>query len=114
MVNLAWWNGLDPQVRAFLEQTFREVEEAQWRLGAQLTQDAIECNIGNAEGCRIFEVAKTRPMKLVAATAEDNARARQILVDVVLPNWVKRCGGKCGDAYNAAVAPISGVRHTAK
>ena len=114
VVNLAWWNKLDPPVREFLDRTFQEVEEAQWRLGAQLTQDAIECNIGNVDGCRIFTVVKTRPMKLVPATAEDNARARQILVDVVLPNWVKRCGTKCGDAYNAAVAPISGVRFTAK
>ena len=85
IVNLAWWNQLDPPVREFLEKTFREVEEAQWRLGAQLTQDAIECNIGNADGCRIFTVVKTHPMKLVPATAEDNARARQILVDVVAP-----------------------------
>jgi TRAP-type transport system periplasmic protein len=114
VVNLAWWNRLDPPVREFLDKTFQEVEEAQWRLGAQLTQDAIECNIGNADGCRIFTVVKTRPMKLVQATAEDNARARQILVDVVLPNWVKRCGARCGDAYNAAVAPISGVRFVAR
>jgi hypothetical protein len=28
-----------------------------------------------------------------------------MLVDVVLPNWVKRCGAQCGEAFNASVAP---------
>ena len=112
LVNLAWWNKLDPQVRAFLEKTFREVEDAQWRLGAELTQDGIECNIGNAAGCKIFTVVTSRPMTLVKASDADVARGRQILLDVVLPNWVKRCGTRCGEAFNEAIAPISGVRFT--
>jgi hypothetical protein len=33
---------------------------------------------------------------------------------VVLPNWVKRCGPKCGDIYNEVIAPISGVRYAAR
>jgi TRAP-type transport system periplasmic protein len=114
LVNLAWWNKLDPQVREYLEKTFRDVEEAQWKLGMELTQDGIECNIGNAERCKIFTVLKDRRLVWVKASDADNARARQILTDVVLPNWVKRCGAQCGEAYNAAVAPISGVRYTPK
>jgi TRAP-type transport system periplasmic protein len=114
LVNLAWWNRLDPQVREYLEKTFRDVEEAQWKLGMELTQDGIECNVGNAERCRIFTVLKDRRLVWVKASDADNARARQILTDVVLPNWVKRCGAQCGEAYNAAVAPISGVRYTPK
>jgi TRAP-type C4-dicarboxylate transport system substrate-binding protein len=114
LVNLAWWNKLDPPVRAFLEKTFREVEEAQWTLGAELTQDGIECNVGNAAACKIFTPLKERRLIWVKATDADNARARQILTEVVLPNWVKRCGARCGDAYNEAVAPISGVRFAPK
>ena len=37
--------------------------------------------------------------------------ARKVLVDVVLPNWVKRCGAQCGAAFNAAIAPIAGVKY---
>jgi TRAP-type C4-dicarboxylate transport system substrate-binding protein len=110
LVNLAWWNKLDSAVRDYLEKTFHEVEDAQWRLGAELTQDGIECNVGNAAACKIFTVVKNRPLTWVKATDADNARARQILTEVVLPNWVKRCGARCGDAYNEAVAPIAGVR----
>jgi hypothetical protein len=111
---VTWWNRLDPQVREFLEKTFRDVEEAQWKLGAELTQDGIECNVGNAERCRIFTVLKDKRLTWVKASDADNARARQILTEVVLPNWVKRCGPQCGDAYNAAVAPIPGVRYAPK
>lgn len=114
MVNLAWWNKLDPAVREFLEKTFREVEDAQWKLGAELTQDGIECNVGNAAACRIFTPLTDRRLVWVKATDADNARARQILTDVVLPNWVKRCGAQCGEAYNQAVAPISGVPYVPK
>ena len=113
MVNLAWWNKLDPAVRTFLETTFHDVEDAQWKLGLELTQDGIECNIGNAAGCKIFTVVKTRPMTLVKATDADNARARQILTEVVLPNWVKRCGPQCGEAFNEFLSPISGVKYRA-
>lgn len=108
MVNLAWWNKLEPAVRAYLERTFAEVEAAQWKLGAEMTQDGIDCNIGNAAACKIFTLVK-KPMVLVRATDADNARARQILADVVLPNWVKRCGMHCGAVYNEFAAPISGV-----
>ncbi len=113
MVNLAWWNKLDPQVRTFLEGYFAKVEAAQWKLGADLTQDGIECNIGNAAGCRIFTNLTDKKMTLVKPSDADNARARQVLVDVVLPNWVKRCGAKCGEAFNQSIAPIAGVKYRA-
>jgi TRAP-type C4-dicarboxylate transport system substrate-binding protein len=111
MVNLAWWNKLDPQVRSFLENYFARLEDAQWKLGADLTQDGIECNVGNAAGCKIFTLLGDRKMALVKPSDADNARARQVLVDTVLPSWVKRCGARCGDAFNEHVAPLTGVKY---
>jgi hypothetical protein len=32
----------------------------------------------------------------------------------VLPNWVKRCGARCGDVFNEVVAPIAGVKYAAQ
>ncbi len=111
MVNLAWWNKLDPQVRAFLQDYFTKVEEVQWKLGSELTQDGIECNVGNAAGCKIFGLLSDKKMTLVKPTDADVARGRQVLVDVVLPNWVKRCGARCGEIFNEIVAPLSGVKY---
>ena len=110
-VNLAWWNKLDPAVRGFLEKTMAAVEEAQWKLGAEVTQDGIDCNIGNAAGCRIYTLVKDKPMTEVKATAADRAKLREALTATVLPGWVKRCGAKCGDIYNQVIAPISGVKY---
>ncbi|MFC7539520.1 TRAP transporter substrate-binding protein DctP [Siccirubricoccus deserti] len=38
MVNVAWWNRLDPQVRSFIEAALREVNDKQWELGAAATR----------------------------------------------------------------------------
>ncbi len=111
MVNLAWWNKLDPQVRAFLENYFVKLEDAQWKLGLELTQDGIDCNIGNAAGCKIFGLLTDKKMTLVKPSEADNAYARKMLVEVVLPSWVKRCGARCGETFNEVLAPITGVKY---
>ena len=113
MVNLAWWNKLDPQVRTFLENYFAKLEDVQWKLGSELTQDGIDCNIGYAAGCKIFGLLTDRKMTLLKPTDADNARARQVLVETVLPNWVKRCGARCGDIFNETAAPLTGVKYRA-
>ena len=49
MVNLAWWNKLDPAVRTALEATFAEINDKQWALGDAATRDGLDCAIGKAE-----------------------------------------------------------------
>jgi TRAP-type C4-dicarboxylate transport system substrate-binding protein len=113
-VNLAWWNKLDPAVRNFVEGQLKAVQAAQWGLGAEVTQDGIDCNIGNAAGCKIHTLVTNKPMTVVQATADDKKKLADALSGVVLPGWVKRCGAKCGDVYNEVIAPISGVKYVAK
>ncbi len=109
MVNLAWWNRLDPAVRTYLEATFAEMEAKLWELGDVGTRDGIDCNIGLRDKCKLNQLAP-RPMTEVPGTAEEAARLRQIFETVILPGWVKRCGARCGQVYNEVIAPISGVR----
>lgn len=52
-VNLAWWNKLDPSVRAEFEKTFAAIENAQWKLGVESTEDGVACNVGRADGCKL-------------------------------------------------------------
>ena len=47
----------------------------------------------------------------VWSTDADRAKLREALTATVLPGWVKRCGAKCGEIYNQAIAPISGVKY---
>jgi len=113
--NLAWWNKQPADVRKFLEDSFKELTEKQWQFGGvELTQDGIDCNSGRAPGCKVGSLAKDKPMVEVKPTDADRAALKKILAESVLPSWVKRCGARCGDIYNDVVAPISGVRYTAK
>jgi TRAP-type C4-dicarboxylate transport system substrate-binding protein len=109
MVNVSWWNRLDPAVRAFLEGTFKEMSDKLWELGDAATRDGLDCATGKAEGCRIHTLA-TRPMTEVNATEGDRAQLREILEKTVLPGFVRRCGARCGETFNQVVAPLAGVR----
>lgn len=31
----------------------------------------------------------------------------------VLPNWVKRCGARCGEIFNDTAAPLTGAKYRA-
>lgn len=111
-VNLAWWNKLDPAVRKMLEETFAQVEAAQWKMGQQATDDGVACNTGKADACKMHTLVAKNPMVGVASDDASNAEIKKVFVRDVLPNWVKRCGDKCGVTYNEIVAPITGVQYT--
>ncbi|MBI3517069.1 MAG: TRAP transporter substrate-binding protein [Proteobacteria bacterium] len=113
-VNVSWWNKLDPAVQAFLAAAIKEMEDKQWALGAEATQDGLDCNTGKAAGCKIHTLVTKDPMTVVAPTEADKAQLKKILSDNVLPGWVKRCGERCGEVYNQVVAPITGVKYAAK
>lgn len=113
-VNLAWWNKLDPAVRDFLQKVMTEVQEKQWALGLELTEDGVACNAGQKDGCKIGRVVDDKPMTVTRATDADIATLKASLTDVVLPAWVKRCGARCGEIYNRVVAPITGVKYEPK
>jgi hypothetical protein len=110
-VNLAWWNKLDAPVRDFLQKVMKEVEDEQWRLGLELTEDGVACNSGRREACKIGRLVESRPMTVTPATQADTETLRASLTSVVLPAWVKRCGERCGETYNRLVAPITGIRY---
>jgi TRAP-type C4-dicarboxylate transport system substrate-binding protein len=113
-VNLAWWNKLEPSIRAEFEKTFAAVENAQWKLGEDATEDGVACNVGRAEGCsgKLATLVK-KPMAEVKAQANEASLIQANLADTVLPAWVKRCGDRCGVVYNEVIAPITGVKYTA-
>lgn len=110
-VNLAWWNRQTPEVRAFLEDGFKRVADAQWELGAVATQDGIDCNLGLADKCRIHTtVPEARHMIEVVPSQADLDSIKTTFRDTVLPAWVRCCGARCAEIYNEVIAPIFGVR----
>jgi hypothetical protein len=79
VANLAWWNKLDPAVRDFIQATFKDVEDQQWALGAEATEDGIACNSGKREGCKIGHVVENRPMTVTRPTDADMETLRASL-----------------------------------
>lgn len=112
-VNLAWWKKLDAATRGLLEQTFTQIQDAQWALGAEATTDGVDCNLGLAAGCRMHALVK-RPMVEVKPAADVPAAVQRIMTSDVLPGWVKRCGERCAAIYNEVVAPITGIKYAGK
>jgi TRAP-type transport system periplasmic protein len=113
-VNLSWWNKLDPAVRDLITATMKEVEEKQWQLAAELTDVGIACNIGDAKKCTSGTVVEKNPLILGEPNPADKDKLMNALTQNILPSWVKRCGVQCGELYNKVVAPITGIRYTAK
>lgn len=108
-VNLAWWNKLDPAIRAQFEKTFAAIQEAQWKLGVEATEDGIACNVGRAADCKLHALVK-RPMVEVKPQGNIVATLQKELAEDVLPGWIKRCGDRCAAVYKEVIEPISGIK----
>ncbi len=112
-VNLAWWNKLEPAIRAQFEKTFAEMQEAQWALGVEATNDGVACNVGRADGCKMHSLMK-KPMVEVKPQGNMVAVLQKELAEDVLPGWIKRCGDRCATVYNDVIAPITGIKYTGR
>ena len=109
-VNLAWWNGLDPDVQTFLTKLYDAVEDGEWKLVDTGWADGIACNMGEADKCSIGTLAKgDEVMSETGPSDADLATVKDILKSTVLPAWIKRCGSAtCGEQFNKLVAPVVG------
>jgi TRAP-type C4-dicarboxylate transport system substrate-binding protein len=108
-VNLSWWNKLDPTVRAQFEKTFANIQDAQWKLGVEATEDGVACNVGRAAECKLHSLVK-RPMIEVKPQGNVVATLQKELTEDVLPGWIKRCGDRCANVYKEVIEPISGIK----
>lgn len=111
IVNAAWWDGLDPELRDMLTETFAEVQEAQWALGLRTTEDGIACNGGDAANCKLGTVVTKKPLIINRPSDADLQVLRESLSKAVVPAFVNKCGEECGEIYNRLIAPISGVTY---
>jgi TRAP-type C4-dicarboxylate transport system substrate-binding protein len=113
-VNLRWWNGLAPDVRTFLEQSFKLLEDSEWRFGDQGSAQGLACATGDAAGCKGKPLSGKDVMTVIAPQPEDVSKLQTILKTVIVPKWVSRCGANCGPAFNRDIAPVVGFSYEAK
>jgi len=106
-VNLDKWNSLDAGTQTLIsEQIAAEFEAPAWASAQNALVNDIACLTGNGE----CPAGDARGMKLVEVSDADFAKARDVLVNEVLPDWAERAGGDWATRWNASVGETVGVK----
>ena len=105
VANGAAWAALPKDIQDLLQRELPKLEQAIWIDAETETRGGIACNIGAAScvGGRKGRMIEVRP------SAEDAVRGREILVNNVLPAWLKRCGPQCAQPWQLTVGRATGV-----
>ena len=105
-MNMDKWNSLSKADQATLTGAIKkDFENPAWA-GAQ---DALNTDIACLTGNGACSKGDTRGMTLVSVSDADFNRAKSILIDQVLPEWVERAGGDWGARWNASVGKTVNV-----
>lgn len=106
--NLDWWNSLSDAQRDGVSKAFKQLEDDQWNVAANLNGDAMACNTGQ-DSCKDHEKFS---MTLVDVNAADIKRVQEASQKVVLPNWAERCEKSypdCAKVWNETVGKARGL-----
>jgi TRAP-type C4-dicarboxylate transport system substrate-binding protein len=105
-MNLDKWNSLDAETQALItDQVKSGFEDPAWASAQDALVNDIACLTGNGD-CTSGEA---RSMTLVEVSNADFARARDVLVTTVLPDWAERAGGDWAQRWNASVGSVLDV-----
>lgn len=110
-INLDKWNSLDAETQKLISTQIKtKFEDPAWADAQDALKNDIACLTGNGTCPK----GEARSMKLVKVSDADFAKAREILVDTVLPEWAKRAGGDWAKRWNDTVGKVVGVTIAAK
>jgi len=105
-INRDKWNSLSAEDQAVLQQSIKtQFEDPAWAAADGALANDVACLTG--EGACASGAA--RGMTLVASSEADAARARDILISTVLPDWAARAGGDWARRWNDSVGAVAGV-----
>jgi TRAP-type C4-dicarboxylate transport system substrate-binding protein len=106
-VNMDKWNSLSEDHQALLAEQAREkFEDPAWDSAQDALVNDIACLTGNGD----CPAGEARDMTLVEVSEEDFAKAREVLVTEVLPEWAERAGEEWAQRWNASVGETVGVK----
>ncbi|MBE0584684.1 MAG: TRAP transporter substrate-binding protein [Desulfofustis sp.] len=113
VANLDFWNKLDQPTRDLLTAEFQAMEEKLWQIGAEATQDGINCNTGVGD-CKY---GKPGSMTLIPLTPEDRQRMKEAVEQAVLPEWAEsatKTDGQAAAIWNETAGAAAGVTISTK
>ncbi|MEP9352464.1 TRAP transporter substrate-binding protein [Xanthobacter sp. KR7-65] len=99
--NMVAWNALSPEDQKIISTGIADLERRIMDQAEADTARGLACNTG-AIACG---ASGGPPMKLVPASAADEARRQELLSKISLPRWIERCGAPCAEAWNLHLAP---------
>jgi TRAP-type C4-dicarboxylate transport system substrate-binding protein len=105
-VNLKSWNRFAPDVRAFFENAFAVLEDDMWATVGRSAAEADNCNTGK-DPCTFGKKAQ---MTIATVSDADKAAHKELMQNVVLVEWGKRCGKACAEEWNNTVGPVIGLQ----
>jgi len=105
LANGSAWSALPKDLQDLLRRELPKLEQEIWAEAEKETRDGISCNTGAAE----CAAGRKGRMTEVRASSADAAKRREILVNSVLPGWLKRCGPPCAKVWKQTVGPASGI-----
>ncbi len=105
-VNLNSWRRFDPKVQAFFTEAFAILEDDLWATAGQSTEEADNCNTG-MDPCNFGKKAN---MTIVPIKQGDKALHKELMENVVLVEWGKRCGKQCAAEWNDTVGKVAGMQ----
>lgn len=105
-VNRDKWASLDADTQKLIGDKIRtDFEDPAWADAQGALDNDIACLTGNGT-CSSGEA---RNMTLVEVSEADSARAREVLVTQVLPEWAERAGPDWTKRWNDSVGQVVGV-----
>lgn len=104
-MNQKTWKGLGADGQKLIMDQMPGLEDAMWVATRANDKRGMDCNASGP--CDIGEPGGMIPIEPSDA---DKATLKQVVQDVVVGRWAKRCGTqKCIDDWNATVGKIAGV-----
>ena len=105
-INLDRWNSLSDEQKAVLETGVKEnLEAPAWKTAQNALENDIACLTGSGE----CPYGDARGLVLVEASEADQAKAKDVLITEVLPDWAERAGGDWAKRWSDSVGQVTGV-----
>ena len=105
-INLDRWNSFTPEMQEFVLEAFAVLEDNLWATAEQSTNEADNCNTGR-DPCTLGRKAN---MTIVEVTEADQVVHKDLMENVVLVEWGKRCGRDCAAEWNDTIGPVVGLQ----
>ena len=108
-ISLKTWNRLKPEQQARMQAAFTQLTDEIWTYSEELTQDALNCNVGK-DPCT---TGKKFNLVNVPVQQADLDMVRAAVSKISLPTWAEICDRAnpgCSQQWKATVGPAVGIK----